>query len=169
MNHGLKLLSAAALALAAVPAGAQDLRIGVASEVTSIDPHFHNVGPNNSLSRHIFQSLVTTDETQKLMPELATAWQAPSTTRPGNSSCGRASSSPTVPISRAKDVVYTLCRIPTVENSPSPFTVYTRGFEAIETPDPLPSSSRRRTRRRCCPNNLSTLGILSARPMAATT
>ena len=34
-------------------------------------------------------------------------------------------------------MVYTLCRIPTVENSPSPFTVYTRGFDAIETPDPL--------------------------------
>jgi peptide/nickel transport system substrate-binding protein len=62
----------------------------------------------------------------------------------------------------AKDVVYTLCRIPTVENSPSPFTVYTRGFEAIETPDPQTVIFKTAAPTPLLPNNLSTLGILSA-------
>ena len=166
MKHLMKPLAVAGiaaggLALAAAPAGAQDLRIGVASEVTSIDPHFHNVGPNNSLRRHIFQSLVTTDETQKLTPELATSWRAVDDRtwefklRPGVKFTGGAEFT-------ARDVIYTLCRIPTVENSPSPFTVYTRGFEAIETPDPLTIVFRTASPTPLLPNNLSTLGILSA-------
>ena len=118
-------------------------------------------GPNNSLRRHIFQSLVTTDETQKLMPELATSWRAVDDKtwefklRPGVKFTNGADFS-------AKDVVYTLCRIPTVENSPSPFTVYTRGFEAIETPDPLTVVFKTTNPTPLLPNNLSTLGILSA-------
>ncbi len=164
MNHGLRRAALAALPFAlafAAPAGAQELKIGVASEVTSIDPHFHNVGPNNSLRRHIFQSLVTTDETQKLVPELATSWRAVDDKtwefklRPGVKFTNGADFT-------AKDVVYTLCRIPTVENSPSSFTVYTRGFEAIETPDPLTVVFKTTNPMPLLPNNLSTLGILSA-------
>ena len=52
----LRMLALAGLPLMlAAPAAAQELKIGVASEPTSIDPHFHNVGPNNSLRRHIFE------------------------------------------------------------------------------------------------------------------
>ena len=52
-------------------ATAQDLKIGVASEATSVDPHFHNVGQNNALRRHIFESLVAADLNQKPQPGLA--------------------------------------------------------------------------------------------------
>src|SRR4051794_27536205 len=71
-------LLAAGLATApgAGAAEARDLRIGLAAEATSIDPHFHNVGPNNSLRRHIFEGLVTTDAEQRLVPVLAVSWTA---------------------------------------------------------------------------------------------
>jgi peptide/nickel transport system substrate-binding protein len=163
MKHEMKLLATASLPLAlfAAPLGAQELKVGVASEVTSIDPHFHNVGPNNSLRRHIFQGLVSTDEAQKIVPELAASWRAVDEKtwefklRPGVKFTSGADFT-------AKDVIYTLCRVPTVENSPSPFTVYTRGFEAIETPDPLTIVFKTTNPTPLLPNNFSTLGILSA-------
>ena len=55
------LTVAALAALPALPLAAQDLRIGFASEPSSADPHFHYVGPNNQLRRHVFESLVRTD------------------------------------------------------------------------------------------------------------
>ncbi len=79
MKRKMRLFAKVSLPLAlfaAAPLAAQELKIGVASEVTSIDPHFHNVGPNNSLRRHIFQGLVSTDEAQKIVPELAASWRA---------------------------------------------------------------------------------------------
>ena len=36
----------------------------------------------------------------------------------------------------ANDVIYTVCRMPTVENSPSSFTFAVRGITAVEAPDP---------------------------------
>jgi peptide/nickel transport system substrate-binding protein len=163
MNHSLKRAGLLALPLAALaaPVAAQELKIGVASEVTSIDPHFHNVGPNNYMRRHIFQALIATDEAQKLVPELATAWRAVDDRtwefklRPGVKFTSGSDFT-------AKDVVYTLCRVPTVENSPSPFTVYTRGFEALETPDPLTVVFKTANPMPLLPNNMSTLGMLSA-------
>ena len=37
--------------MVAAPVLAEDLTIGLASEPTSIDPHYHNLGPNNALAR----------------------------------------------------------------------------------------------------------------------
>ena len=50
------------LALLAAPASAQrapdTLVIGYAAAVTTIDPHYHNLGPNNATGMHIFSRLV---------------------------------------------------------------------------------------------------------------
>ena len=75
-------------------AAAQELRIGLASEPTAMDPHYHNLSPNNSLLSHIFESLVGQDERQRLTPDLAESWKR-STRRPGNSSCARTCASTT--------------------------------------------------------------------------
>src|SRR5690606_8763335 len=130
-------------------------------EATSIDPHFHNVGQNNALRRHIFESLIATDANQKLLPALAESWKAIDDTtweiklRPDvKFSNGEAFT--------ARDYVYTMCRVPLVENSPSSFTVFTRGIESIETPDPLTVRVKTATPQPLFPNNMTTLGILSA-------
>ena len=46
------LLTGAALAL---PAAAQDLKVGLSAEPSSMDPHYHNLTPNNAFLSHIFE------------------------------------------------------------------------------------------------------------------
>ena len=54
---------------------AQDLKIGLAAEPSSIDPHFHNLTPNNGMLSHVFERLVETAPDNKLIPGLATSWK----------------------------------------------------------------------------------------------
>ena len=60
MNTRTFFFGAAALTalMAATSATAEKITIGLASEPTSIDPHFHNLGPNNAMSVHIFDRLI---------------------------------------------------------------------------------------------------------------
>ena len=37
---------------------AKDLTVGLKSEPSSIDPHYHNLGPNNAFATHIYGTLV---------------------------------------------------------------------------------------------------------------
>jgi peptide/nickel transport system substrate-binding protein len=70
---GLALVAGAALA--AQPAAANGkLTIGVSALATSVDPHFHNLGPNNQIAKHIFDNLINQDENQRLVPGLAVEW-----------------------------------------------------------------------------------------------
>src|SRR5438477_5020081 len=54
---------------------AADLAIGIGADVTAIDPHYHNVTPNNNVAAHIFDYLVLRDERQKPIPGLAESWK----------------------------------------------------------------------------------------------
>src|SRR5262249_15631157 len=60
-------------------AGAQgavkELRIGLSAEPSAMDPHFHNLTPNNSLTKHIFDRLTDQDENQLVKPALAVSWR----------------------------------------------------------------------------------------------
>lgn len=51
------------------------------AEVTSIDPHYANYGPNMVLAAHLFDRLVHQDENQRPEPGLALAWRAISPTK----------------------------------------------------------------------------------------
>jgi peptide/nickel transport system substrate-binding protein len=64
-----------AAALVALPAAGQELKIAVAADVTSIDPHFFNLFPNNNVAEHIFDKLVQMDPDSKMIPGLATSWK----------------------------------------------------------------------------------------------
>jgi ABC-type oligopeptide transport system substrate-binding subunit len=44
-----------------LPAAAQELVIGLSTPVTSLDPHFHNLSPNNNVADHLFDKLVHKD------------------------------------------------------------------------------------------------------------
>ena len=65
-------LLALALGGALSAATADEITIGLASEPTAMDPHFHNLGPNNAISVHIFDRLIGQDDRQRLVPGLAT-------------------------------------------------------------------------------------------------
>ena len=47
-----------ALGTVAQPAFAQVLTAGFASEPSSVDPLYHNLGPNNATRKHMFEALV---------------------------------------------------------------------------------------------------------------
>ncbi|WP_421995744.1 ABC transporter substrate-binding protein [Roseococcus sp.] len=136
----LKKLAATLAVLAPVTVSAQTLSaqtltIGAAAPVTTIDPHFHNMGPNNALSMHIFDKLVERDGQSRLHPALATSWRAISDTewefklRQGVTwHDGR-------PFT-ADDIAFSFARIPDVPNSPGGFGGFLRLVERIEVPDP---------------------------------
>ncbi len=75
-----KFLAAAVVAASVLVTGAgvsaQTLTIGLGTEPTSIDPHYHNLGPNNQIAQHFFSRLIEQDHKQNLSPGLAVSWKA---------------------------------------------------------------------------------------------
>ena len=56
------------------------LVVGLSGDITSLDPHFHNVTPNSNVAEHMFEALIAKDEKMRLKPGLATSWKALSDT-----------------------------------------------------------------------------------------
>ncbi|MCC7282909.1 MAG: ABC transporter substrate-binding protein [Acetobacteraceae bacterium] len=128
------LCAGALLAAGAGPAPAQELRMAVGAPVTSIDPHYHNLSPNNALAQEIFEGLFGTDAKARVIPVLAKAWRLVGddvweiTLKPGvKFHNGNAFT--------ADDVAFTLARAPDVPNSPSSFGIYTRAVKGVEVVD----------------------------------
>jgi len=68
------LLAGVACVALAMPSDAQTLRIAMAAEPTSADPHHYAAAPNSTLHDHVFESLVELDARLKARPQLATSW-----------------------------------------------------------------------------------------------
>ncbi len=116
-------------------AGAANLTIGLGTDVTAIDPHYHNLTPNNNVAAHIFGYLVERNEKSQPIPGLATEWKTIEPTtwefklRKGVKFHDGSDFT-------AADVVASIERVPKVPNSPSPFTAYTKQIQKIEVVDP---------------------------------
>lgn len=130
-------LTAAALVAWGIPiafAADQTLRIGLSSEPNSLDPHFNNQYANKSVALYQYEPLVRLDGEFRPIASLASSWKLVDETtwefklRPG------IKFSNGTPFT-ANDFVYSICRIPTLDKSPSPFTLYTKGIAGIEAPD----------------------------------
>src|SRR5690349_17044502 len=63
------------MALSVQPSPAADISIALGADVTSMDPHFHNLTPNNNVGNHIFETLVGKDARGRLQPALAESWR----------------------------------------------------------------------------------------------
>ncbi|MCP4351883.1 MAG: ABC transporter substrate-binding protein [Desulfobacterales bacterium] len=112
-----------------------DLKVGLKSEPSSMDPHYHNIGPNVMLSIHVFDQLIKQDHKQNLKPGLAVSWE------PVNDLTWELKLRKGVKFHdgspfTAKDVEFTMKRIPKVPNSPSPFTRFTSHIKKTEIIDP---------------------------------
>jgi peptide/nickel transport system substrate-binding protein len=118
----------------ATAAGAQELRIGLAAEPTAMDPHYHNLSPNNSLLSHVFESLVDQDERQRLMPGLAESWKAIDDTTWEFKLRRGVKFHDGTPFT-ADDVIFSFERAPNVEASPGSFGIYARGKTFIKVDD----------------------------------
>ena len=116
------------------PVAAQDLTIGLKSEPTSMDPHFHQLSSNIQIHKNIFEALTTQDAVQKVGPGLADSWEAVDDTtwrfklREGVKFHDGTDFT-------ARDVIYSFCRVPLVENSPSAFTIYTGSIADMTAED----------------------------------
>ena len=112
----------AAAALIAPGAVAQELRIAIAAEPTSIDPLYHTLNPNNQISRHIFDRLVLQDPRQRLTPGIALSW------KPIDEATWEFKLRPGVvfhdgaPLT-ADDIIFSIDRADKVPNSPASFAI----------------------------------------------
>lgn len=73
-RHLLAGLACVALAAPDAQAQAQTLRIAMAAEPTSADPHHYAAAPNSTLHNHVFESLVALDQRLKPGAGLAVSW-----------------------------------------------------------------------------------------------
>jgi peptide/nickel transport system substrate-binding protein len=132
-------IAAATLIAAAIPfAYAQkerEVSIGLQAAITSIDPHYHNLSPNNSLLQHIFEPLIRRDANQKLVPALATSWRAIDDLTWEFKLRKNVRFHDGSPFT-ADDVVFTLKRVPNVPNSPSSFATFTKPIVDVKVVDP---------------------------------
>src|SRR2546429_667998 len=75
MRRLLRLLVAGSIPWALAAHGAE-LRVGLAADVTSMDPHFLAIAPNINIAWHVFDALTHVDEYTRLIPGLALSWRA---------------------------------------------------------------------------------------------
>ncbi len=154
----LLLLPLATLAMAC-QALAADLTIGLGTDVTAIDPHYHNLTPNNNVASHLFGYLVERNEKSQPVPGLATEWKVvdPLTwefkLRKGVKFHDGSEFT-------AADVVASIERVPKVPNSPSPFTAYTKQIQKIEVIDPYTIRFRTATPYPLMPSDMTQVAII---------
>ena len=124
-----------ALAAAAAGASAQELVIGLSTPVTSLDPHFHNLTPNNNVADHVFEKLVSKDAKEVLKPQLAESWKTTANDTTWEFKLRKGVKWHDGTEFTAEDVVASIKRVPTVPNSPASFATYTRPIKEISAPD----------------------------------
>ena len=131
----IRLLLAVAMLALACRANAQQIAIGLGGDVTSIDPHYHNLTPNNNVADHIFGTLIHKDEKQRLKPGLAESW------RPIDDLTWEFKLRKGVKFHdgsdfTAEDVAFSIDRPAKVPNSPGAFTIYTKQVTEAVIVDP---------------------------------
>ena len=161
----MKALLALLLLAFSIAAPAADLSIALGGDVTSMDPHFHNLTPNNNIGAHVFDTLVMKDAAGRIKPGLAESWRAVDDVtwefklRKGVRFHDGSNFT-------AADVVFSLDRIPNVPNSPSPFTTYTKQVTDKIVVDPWTIRLKSAAPYPQMPNDMSTVLIVSSRAAA---
>lgn len=161
MRFARTMLIAAGMVIATAPSPAltQELKIGLAAEPSAMDPHFHNLTPNNGMLTHVFERLVENDPQNKFVPGLAESWKTVSDTVWEFKLRQGVKWHDGTPFT-ADDVIFTFERAPNVPNSPASFASVVKGKTVkkiddhtiqISTPAPHP----------LMPNDLSNLLIVS--------
>ncbi len=119
----------------AFPAWGQEIRIGLAAEPSSADPHYQLLTPNEQLRKHVFESMTGYDNEGRVKPVLALSWKPLTSTKWEFKLREGVRFSNGTPFT-AQDVIYSLCRVSSVVNPPSPFSSYTRRIVTATATDP---------------------------------
>jgi peptide/nickel transport system substrate-binding protein len=163
-------LAAGGLLALLLPAGAQpaspslspgrSLIIGMGGVPTAMDPHFHSTNNNNAQLRQIFNGLVDIDtqgrlfmvlaEEMRLVDDLTWEFRLREGVRFHDGT----------PLA-AEDVAFTIARVPTVPNSPGPFTTQVRPITRAEVVDARTIRLHTATPTPFLPRDLAQVMILS--------
>ncbi len=162
----LRIFSMAVAALCAmlapfgIHAKEREVTIGLQAAITSIDPHYHNLSPNNSLLSHIFEPLIKRDANQKMVPGLATSWKALDDLTWEFKLRKNVHFHDGSPFT-AEDVAFTLQRVPKVPNSPSSFATFTKSIVEVKIVDPYTIIFKTATPHVLLPSDLASVFIVS--------
>jgi peptide/nickel transport system substrate-binding protein len=154
-------VAALATALGVTSLSAQELTIGLSSEPTAVDPHYHDLTPNNQLGMHIYSMLATPDANLMAQPELATSWEA----EDDNTWVFKLRED--VKFSDgtdfdASDVIFTFCRVMNNESAiGSTGSSVVSNFESVEAPDPYTLRIKTKQVEPIMPEMLAGVSILS--------
>ncbi|HVO87722.1 MAG TPA: ABC transporter substrate-binding protein [Casimicrobiaceae bacterium] len=149
-------------------AGAADLSIGLGADVTSMDPQYHNLTPNNAIAFHVFGFLVQRDPKERLEPSLAVEWNTVDPTT-WEFKLRRGVKFHDGSDFTAEDVIASIRRVPKVPNSPSPFTAYTKQIVKIDAVDPYTVRFHTATPYPLMPSDMTQVAIISHKFENATT
>ncbi len=153
--------------LVPVMAAAQEARVAIQTETSSLDPHFALVGANQAVMRHLFDPLVASDRNLRPVPGLA-AFSNPEPhlwefrIRPD------ARFHDGTPVT-AEDVRASIERMPRVPNSPAPYIRLAGSIAALEVVDARTIRIRSRGVDPSVPLNAMTAWIIPARIAATAT
>ncbi|MGB6118081.1 MAG: ABC transporter substrate-binding protein [Mesorhizobium sp.] len=152
---------AALVALAASGAAAQEIRVGLAAEPTSSDPHYHAHATNVTLRWHVFDGLTTSAVDLTPEPSLAESWTTVDDTT------WQFKLRPDVKFSNgspftSRDVLYSFCRVPAVEGSPGGFNWGLNTVVGVDTPDDQTVVIKTSVPDPTLPTKLANVAIVSA-------
>lgn len=123
-------------AFAQTAGDAGELKVGLGTEATTLDPHFYNLTPNSEIAYQIFEYLVSWDGSEHIGHGLAATWRQPS------DDSWEFHIRPTITFHdgtplKADDVVFSIQRAANVPNSPGSFAQFTARIAKVEAVDDL--------------------------------
>jgi peptide/nickel transport system substrate-binding protein len=166
-----RLLPTLALGLAFTASSAthsQELRTALGADVTSMDPHYVNLFPNNNIAEHIFEKLITLDPDSRLIPGVAESWKTINPTtwefklRKGVKFHDGSDFT-------AEDVAFSIDRVAKIPDSPGPFTTYTKAIKEVQIVDALTIRFITAAPAPQFPNDISTIYIVSKKTATGAT
>jgi peptide/nickel transport system substrate-binding protein len=131
----MRLRLAALLSCLALPAGAQTLNVATGGAFTSMDPHYHNLGPNNVLTTYVFEPLVRFNPKYQPEASLAVSWKTIDPLTWEFKLRDGVKFTDGTPFT-ADDIAFSYARVPQVPNSPGSFTFATKPITQVEVVDP---------------------------------
>lgn len=139
---------------------AADLTIGVATEPTSLDPHFQALNSNHELAMHVYDTLMFQDATMRLLPALATSWK-PIDANTWEFRLRKGVKFHDGTPFTARDVVFSIKRAPNVPNAPATYRRRVALVEGATAVDDHTVHIRTKAPTPLLPENLAQLPIIS--------
>ena len=163
----LALGLATGLATGPTSAQAAELRIGVAADVTSLDPHHINIGSNSSALWHLYDALTHVNADARLIPGLAESWRTVDATTWEFKLRKGVKFHDGAPLT-AEDVIASIERARAMEKNGGQFAGFTRAITAMQAVDALTVRFKTATPYALLPYDLDSIFIIGKKMQSAT-